>query len=97
MHPDSVGPLTLEPLTESAWRLCDRSVAPCDAENVVAYVEQLPDARYEVTWVSRGFGTATYATLGDLLRGASALLATTAADRDADLIPFHRRTPLAAL
>ena len=97
MHPHSVGRLTLEPLTDSAWRLCDRSVAPNNAENVVAYVELRDDARYEVTWVAHGFGTTNYPTMGDLLRSASALLAKTPAGHGSNLIPFPRRPPLAAL
>jgi len=97
MHSHSARRLTLEPLAESAWRLCDQSVAPCNAENVMAYVEQREDGLYEVTWVAYGFGTATYATIGDLLRGASALLAETPTRGGTKPIPIPHRPPLAAL
>lgn len=89
--------LTLDPLSETAWRLCDRPVAGRDAESVVAYIEQRPDGRYEVTWVAHGIGTATFATLGELLDSASALLHAPPRNPASKPIPIpHRPPPLGA-
>jgi hypothetical protein len=97
MRTHSIRRLTLEPLTGSAWRLCDESVAPSNAESLIAYVEQRDDGCYEVMWIAHGFGSATYNTMGELLSSASALLAKPPVDLGPNLIRFPRRRPLTAL
>jgi len=91
---DDVHRLELVPLADDAWRLCDRAVATCDADSLIAYVELRRDGRYEVTWVAHGFGVDTYAALGDLLRNATRMLAASAARRDKP-VPIPHRPPLA--
>nr|WP_194425478.1 hypothetical protein [Microbacterium aquimaris] len=87
--------LVLEPLGDNAWRLCDRAIASCDADNVLAYVEQGADGRYEVTWGARAIGTATFATMGDLLREAAGLLIGTRS-RTVKPLPIPHRPPMRA-
>ncbi|MGV9195110.1 hypothetical protein ACQ143_12265 [Microbacterium sp. MC2] len=95
MRPHDPGRLTLEPLDDTSWRLCDGSAAPSDAANVLAYVELRDDGRYDVTWVVRGLGTAVFATFGDLLREAAVLL-DCERSRVAKPHPIPHRPPLRA-
>lgn len=87
--------LTLDPLSDRTWRLCDHSFAACDADSVVAYIELREDALYEVTWVTHGVGTAVYETLGDLLREAGELFAASQHRGATKPIPIPHRPPLA--
>ena len=75
MNRDDVHQLTLIPLSERSWRLCDRSVRRTDAESVVAYVELLDSGMYEAVWVSIGFGSKRYPSL-DLVFTAAARMLT---------------------
>ncbi len=95
MRAHDPGRLTLEPLDDTSWRLCDRAAPPSDADNVLAYVEQRDDGRYEVTWVIRGLGTAVFGTIGDLLREAAALL-DCERSRTVKPHPIAHRPPLRA-
>ncbi|HWJ86063.1 MAG TPA: hypothetical protein VNR62_11575 [Cellulomonas sp.] len=92
---DRAHQLTLDPLSDRTWRLCDRSFASCDADSVVAYIELRDNGMYEVTWVSHGVGTATYETLGELLRDAGELFARTPPRGAGKPIPIPHRPPLA--
>lgn len=87
--------LVLDPLSPTSWRLCDPSFGACEADSVVAYVEQRRDGRYGVTWVSRGVGTATFDTLDDVLRSARALFEATRPRGATKPIPIPHRPPLA--
>lgn len=87
--------LTLDPLGDDAWRLCDRALATSDARSVIAYVERRPDGRYEVTWVLHGIATATYATLDELLSKAAAILSSPLDSSSGKPIPIPHRPPLA--
>lgn len=89
------GRLTLDPIGEGAWRLCDHSFADCDADSVVAYVELRPDGQYEVTWVAHAVGTAVYSAMGDLLRDAADLLDASRTRGGTKPIPIPHRPPLA--
>lgn len=94
--PDDPAPrLRLQPLGPDAWRLCDRSVAEADAENVLAYVERR-NGRYEVTWVRGGAGTSVFASVDALLAGAMQHLAECSSRRRKPR-PIAHRPPLAAL
>lgn len=88
--------LILEPLSASAWRLCDATAAASDAAHLIAYVEAADDGGYDVTWVFCGRGTGWYPTVDELLRGAIRYLAA-AAPRRAKPKPIAHRPPLAAL
>lgn len=88
--------LVLDPLSDSTWRLCDRSVAACDADNVVAYIERLPDGAYEVIWVSHGVGMATFATLDEVRARAAEMVAPRRPRAPVKPVPIAHRPPLAA-
>ena len=62
--------LVLVPLMRDAWRLCDRTVASSNADNLIAYVELIEDEAYEVVWVVSGAGVETFTRLEDILRAA---------------------------
>lgn len=96
MSDDPIGRLILEPLSPSAWRLCDSSAAASDAAHLLAYVEAADDGGYDVTWVYCARGTAWYPTVDELLRGALRHLAA-AAPRRGKPKPIAHRPPLAAL
>lgn len=86
--------LTLDPLTDTTWRLRDHAGADDDTEGVVvACIEMRPDGRYAVTWVAHGIATATYATLGELLDSASALLHRPQRHPASKPIPIPHRPP----
>ncbi|WEK13385.1 MAG: hypothetical protein P0Y48_13120 [Candidatus Microbacterium phytovorans] len=89
--------LTLDPLSDTTWRLCDSSFAACDADSIVAYIELRPDDRYEVTWIARGIGVATFGSLSDVLDSASAVLHTPAREPARKPIPIAHRPPLSAV
>lgn len=93
-HPDA-SHLILDPLSEHAWRLRDRSFAISDADSVVAYIEQRADALYEVTWVAHAVGVAVYETLEELLHDAAELFAMTKPRGSTKPIPIPHRPPLA--
>jgi len=89
--------LTLDPLTDTTWRLCDRAVPGDETGTVVACVELRPDGRYAVTWVAHGIATATFATLGELLDSASSLLQDRPRRPASKPIPIpHRPPPIGA-
>jgi hypothetical protein len=89
--------LALDPLTDTTWRLCDRSFASCDADNVVAYIEALPDGGYEAVWVSHGGGVAVFASLDELMQRAVEIVAPQRPRGPVKPIPIaHRPPPLAA-
>ncbi|MFI8634047.1 hypothetical protein ACIGEP_15795 [Microbacterium sp. NPDC077663] len=96
MSDDPVGRLILQPLSASAWRLCDSSVAASDAASLLAYVEAADDGGYDVTWVYFTRGTAWYPTVDELLRGALRHLSA-ATPRRVKPKPIAHRPPLAAL
>jgi len=66
--------LTMEPIDDGSWRLCDRSVDVADADSLVAYIERR-GAQYDVTWVHHGVAAATFGSLGELLTEAARVLA----------------------
>jgi hypothetical protein len=78
--------LVLVPLMRDAWRLCDRTVASSDADNLIAYVELVDDEAYEVVWVVAGAGVETFTRLEDILCAAFERLSR-AADEQADARP----------
>ncbi|CAI9394215.1 hypothetical protein [Microbacterium sp. T2.11-28] len=86
--------LTLDPLTDTTWRLRDRSTADGDPDGVVvACIELRPDGRYAVTWVAHGIASATFATLGELLDSASAVLHPRPRHPASKPIPIAHRPP----
>lgn len=62
----AVHQLLLEPVTDGAWRLCDRAVAQSDAANVVAYVEEDVGGSYDVVWVLSGKPSNRYDTIEEI-------------------------------
>lgn len=88
--------LILEPLSASAWRLCDSTAAASDAASLLAYVEASENGGFDVTWVYGGRGTAWFPTVDELLRGAVHHLSA-AAPRRVKPKPIAHRPPLAAL
>jgi len=88
--------LVLDPLSDTTWRLCDRSVAACDADNVVAYIERLADGTYEVIWVSHSVGIATFATLEEVQARAAEIVAPRRPRGPVKPIPIAHRPPIAA-
>ena len=92
MRTDDSPRLVLDPIDETSWRLCDRAVDSNDADNVLAYVEQRDDGRIDVTWLVRCLGTATFATVGDLLESAAELIDDTRS-RNAKPTPIAHRPP----
>ncbi|WP_051039505.1 hypothetical protein [Microbacterium sp. B24] len=66
--------LSLEPIDDGAWRLCDRNVDSADADSLVAYIERR-GGRYEITWIHDDLSNATYDSLGELLAEAATALA----------------------
>lgn len=66
---DEVRQLVLVPLMRNAWRLCDRTIASSDADNLVAYVELVDDA-YDVVWMVAGPGVETFTALQEVLFAA---------------------------
>lgn len=77
--------LVLVPLMRDTWRLCDRTVASWNADNLIAYVELVDDEAYEVVWVVSGAGVETFTRLEDILRAAFERLAR--ADEQDDARP----------
>lgn len=79
---DNYRQLELVPLGEGAWRVCDRSVASCDAASVIAYVEQIPtddhEPSYEAVWVQGARGTTRHTSMQSVLLMAADLLAASA-------------------
>ncbi|GGH50711.1 hypothetical protein [Microbacterium album] len=80
---DTFHQLELVPLGDGAWRVCDRSVAACDAASVIAYVEQIardePDElSYEAVWVSGTRGTTRHGSIESVLLLAADVLAACA-------------------
>ncbi|MFH8252262.1 hypothetical protein ACH3VR_17990 [Microbacterium sp. B2969] len=71
MAEGSVHQLELVPLSEDAWRLCDRNVEEDDPASVVAYVEATADG-VEVIWLHGRSGWSHFTELGDVLRAAAA-------------------------
>lgn len=88
--------LVLDPLSDSTWRLCDRSVAVCDADSVIAYIERLADGRYEVIWVSHGVGVDMFASLDEVRARAAEIVAPRRPRAPVKPIPIAHRPPLAA-
>lgn len=93
MDRDDIHQLELTPLATGSWRLCDRSVAGCDAASVVAYVEQLDDGGYEAVWVSVGIGSARFTTLESLFHAALRLLEQSASFGPLKPSPIPHRPP----
>lgn len=71
MH-EAIQRLSLEPLGETTWRLCDTSFAESDARRIVAFVERMPHGTYEVTWVVPQLGVQRLSRIDDVLREALA-------------------------
>lgn len=86
--------LTLDPLTDTTWRLRDHAGPDGDPEGVVvACIELRPDGRFAVTWVAHGIATATYATLDELLDSASTFLLRSPRHPASKPIPIAHRPP----
>lgn len=99
---DTYHQLELMPLTEGAWRICDRSVASSDAASVIAYVEQLTtDDRselcFEVVWVHGTRGITRHTSLQSVLLMAADLLAGTVSAGRAKPKPIAHFPPRTAL
>ncbi|MBW9110009.1 hypothetical protein [Microbacterium ureisolvens] len=87
----SIHQLVLEPVSEGAWRLCDRAVAANHAGNVVAYVEVAPPDGFDVVWIIPGHRPGRYRTLEQVLTDATMLLTRPSATKPipiAHLAPF---------
>ncbi|WP_020097945.1 hypothetical protein [Microbacterium sp. 11MF] len=96
MSADPVHQLILQPLSPTAWRLCDSRVDSSDAASVIAYVEAADPAGFDVTWVHGGSGSAWFADMDQLLIDAARHVAA-CAPRRAKPKPIAHRPPLAAL
>lgn len=76
---DTYRQLELVPLGEGAWRVCDRSVAACDAASVIAYVERVAtddgEPSFEAVWVQGARGMTRHSSIQSVLLMAADLLA----------------------
>ncbi|MER7796365.1 hypothetical protein [Microbacterium sp. NPDC096154] len=95
---NTIHQLELVPLTEGAWRVCDRSVATCDAASVIAYVEQLPtdeseEPSYEAVWVFGTRGITHHTTIESVLSMAASLRAAAASSGAAKPKPIAHFPP----
>ena len=95
MPPDPADRIRIHPLGEGAWRVCDTSVSPNDAESVLAYVERKGE-RYRVTWVRGGRSAVSFESLDDILRAAAARMNAETSRRRKPVTIAHR-PPLAAI
>jgi len=93
MNRDDVHQLSLIPLSERSWRLCDRSVRRTDAESVVAYVELLDSGMYEAVWVSIGFGSKRYPSLDLVFTAAARMLTASRSSGSLKPAPIPHRPP----
>lgn len=75
--------LTLEPIADGSWRLCDRNIDAHDADSLVAYIERR-GGRYEVTWTHDDLPNASYDSLGELLADAAISLSARVGAEAAD-------------
>ncbi|MEJ1155173.1 hypothetical protein [Microbacterium marmarense] len=96
MKTHSVHQLRLEPLGEGSWRLCDHSLSPNDPGCLIAYVEQLREGPYEITWVAFSRHRETYDSVNDVLRAANALLNASGSSGPNKPAPIPHLPPLVA-
>jgi len=95
---DTFHQLELVPLAEGAWRVCDRSVASCDAASVIAYVEKIStgedgELSYEAVWVSGTRGTTRHSSMQSVVRMAADLVAASGSNGPARPKPIAHFPP----
>lgn len=66
--------LSMEPIDDGSWRLCDRTVDSADADSLVAYIERR-GGRYDIIWIHDDLANATYDSLREMLAEAATALA----------------------
>lgn len=90
--------LELVPLAEGAWRVCDSSVASCDAASVVAYVERIAtddadEVSYEVVWIQGPRGTTRHTSIQSVLLVAADRIAADASHAERPMPIAHFPPP----